>query len=161
MTRIALLTVLGLTAASCLPSGPAASSSQTTTQAKPSPPPDRPATYGAPRSLGGQARQWSLLITVDALKPGDTSWYHQSCTDDVEESSRRQTLFAERLDTALTSILIRNPHCALSTIAPLPYGGKGCNKSDTSQPSGAYVVFSCPNSEPMNTTTQVPSAPLP
>jgi len=120
--------------------------------ADPPPPADRPATYGVPRPLGGPEHQWSLLIRVDALSPGNDSWRDQRCTHDVEESSRRQQLVTDRLDVALTGILTRSPNCAVAALTLLAYGGNGCSEGDTSQPSGAYVVFSCPNGEPLNTT---------
>lgn len=143
-----------------------ASSRQTAAPPKPTEPPpraDRPATYGVPRPLGGSTLQWSLMITVDALDPDDDNWYNdQYCDTSVDASTDRQRLFAERMDVALAGILLQNSHCAVTALAPLVYGQNGCSDYyNASQPSGVYAVFSCTNSEPLNTTKSPPPTPLP
>lgn len=142
--RPARTLVLTAILASCAPSTPPC----TGTECMPPPPPtDRPARLGTPLRLG--ATQWTLLVYVDALAPGDTSWFDQLCTDDVAESDRRQQLFAARLDTTLTSVIQQNPHCTLTSVMPLTYGHQGCEETTTSNLSGAYTVFTCANGEPL------------
>lgn len=135
------IAVIAFAAASCCPES-------ATTGAAPL---DQPAPYGAAKQLGGSTRQWSVLINVDALIPSVPTWWSQSCTNDVSESTRRQHLFAKRLDVALTAILVQSPHCSIASITVLAYGKTGCNNADTSNPSGAYAVFSCPSGEPLVT----------
>lgn len=144
----------------------------TDSTAQPEPPKERPATQtetskersgmlSTPQALGGSARQWTVLITVNALNPGDDDWfYDQDCDNDLAETTRRQALFARRLDEALAGVLSKNPHCAIASVAPMAFGQNGCgDEGAASQPSGAYVVFSCPNGEPLSLTASAPPAP--
>lgn len=114
------------------------------------PPPDRLAMYGATHSLGGSTYQWSVLIDVNALKADGDAWTCNGFI--VTESTRQQELFASRLNVALAKILANNPHCTIATLSTLTYGANTCGNASTSNPSGAYAVFSCPNGEPLITT---------
>lgn len=149
-----LMAALGLITASCTFE---ASSKQTVA---PTPPPDRPATYGVPRPIGGSTHQWSLMITVDALTSDATNWYYNTtCDTSIKASTDQQRLFAERLDVALADVLSRNAHCTVAALTPLAYGQNGCRSFTTSQPSGVYAVFSCPNGEPLNIAKEPPPTP--
>ncbi|MDO8599115.1 MAG: hypothetical protein Q7S02_03320 [bacterium] len=145
IVRTFTFAIVGFVAATC------SQGSETSTAAQ-EPPPDRAAAFGLTQSLGGSTYQWSVLIDVNALEPGEyISWYNQSCTNEVSESTRRQDLFTKRLNVMLAAILTKNPHCTIFTLSILAYGSSGCGNSDISNPSGAYVIFSCPNGEPLIT----------
>ena len=156
-----LMAALGLVTASC--TFEVSTQTDTPSESAAPAPAVRPATYGEPRSIGGAMYQWSLMITVDALPPGTDDWYQdQECDHSAQESTNRQRRFADRLGVALQSILLRNSHCAIASLAPIAYGQNGCGRDhNVSNPSGVYAVFSCTNSEPLNTSRSPAPAPQP